>query len=371
MRRVIHVGVCICIFAIFLSDIGKSLNIEDATFTLALGIDLDQEGRLKYYAISPVFGREIKDKKETLYTTADSTRESRGEFDKKSPGLTIGSKVQIILIGKNLLKHRNWFSLLDVFYRDFKGTVSPIVIAVDGPVSEIFHYTPDNKPLISIFLKKLITTAKLRGELVHTNLQELHRQIFEKGVTPYIPTLKKNNKLTLIGTSLLHNDGTFCINLNSQETVLLQILQGENADYSFTFPVPTGQNSNITFKNRLSFSTQDVKTTIQTKYINKKFYFDIHITMELMMTEKLLSQDMKNGHEKLEKIVKKQLKRNFETLIKKLQVENLDPIGLGIHARAYQHTEYSHIKQPWEKKLSESKVCISVNVNINTMGGIK
>ncbi|PFE15273.1 Ger(x)C family spore germination protein [Bacillus cereus] len=370
MKRLVYIGLFLFLLIVLSSSIGK-LNMEDATFTLTYGIDVNQNNELEFYATSPVFGREIEVKKQILGVKSSTIRQSRKGFDQRSPGLSLGSKIQIILIGNKLLKDPNWFSLLDVFYRDFKGTVSPIVVVVDGPVSEIIYYTPKNQPRTTIFLKKLITTAKLRGETVNTNLQELHRQMYEKGATPYLSNIKKNQKIILNGSTLLTERGNYSTGLTVQETALLQILQGQKANYSLTLPIFTKEHNDSIVKNRISFTAQDIQTKIKTKYINGKFQFDIQVAMKMIVTEKLFPYDMRKNNKKLEDMVEQQLKIKFQNVIKKIQKDELDPIGLGLYARAHQYKEFTCIQDTWGETLSKANINITIKLKTNSMGAIK
>ncbi len=112
--------------------------IENLSVALILGLDLDEKNNLLVYMSSPVFSKEAKQKEEVFKVKPFSTRNSREKFDARVIGLTSGSKTQIFLLGKRLLKSENWFAYLDPFYRDPKNTVSSRIVAVDGPVSDIF-----------------------------------------------------------------------------------------------------------------------------------------------------------------------------------------------------------------------------------------
>ena len=95
-------------------------NVEDVSLTLVLGIDLDRNDNLLVYISSPVFNKEAKVKEETTGVKSATVRKSRDKFDATVMALTSGSKTQVILVGKRLLKRKNWENYLDPFYRDPK-----------------------------------------------------------------------------------------------------------------------------------------------------------------------------------------------------------------------------------------------------------
>ncbi|MDQ0201508.1 Ger(x)C family spore germination protein [Neobacillus ginsengisoli] len=367
------IGLFLLLFSLLIlpSAIVQPPYLEDTMFALAFGIDLNEENELVFYESSPIFNKEVKEKKELHEVRAKTIRQSRKEFDRRGTGTNVGSKVQVLLIGKRLLQDPNWFSLLDNSYRDTKATVNPRIIIVDGPVSGIMHFNPKNKPITSIYLRSLIDSSHGRGESIQTTLQDLHRQMFDKGLTPCIPKIKLGKEVIVTGSTLLNEKGTLSASLDSQETTLLQILQGDKADYIFTLPIIKGKEENTIYRNMLSFNAHSVKTKIHTGYRHGKFTFDIHINMYMELTERPSPFDMINNNDKLEQMVEEQLKMQFGQFIKKIQKHKIDPIGLGVYARAYQNKHYEQVRDHWGKALGEATINTSVDVTTRSMGAVK
>ena len=367
------IGLLLLLFSLIILPTGivQQPYLEDIAFTLAFGVDLNKENELVFYETSPVFGKEVKEKTERFDVKAKTIRQSRNEFDERSASMFVDSKLQVLLIGKRLLQNPNWLSLLDVFYRDSKATVNPRIMIVDGPVSEIMHFNPKDKPITSIYLRSLIDTSHVRGESVKTTLQNLHQQMFDKGITPSIPNIKMGKEIVLTGSTLLNEKGTYSTSLNSQETILLQILQGDKSDFYLTLPVIKGREENVIERNMLSFNAHNVKVKIHTGYSHDKFKFDIHVNMYMELMERLFPFDMRKNTDKLEQLVEEQLKMQLGDFIKKIQKNKIDPIGLGIYARAYQNRYYEQVQDQWGKALEEATINISVDVTTRSMGSIK
>lgn len=81
-------------------------NVEDVSLTLILGIDLDRNNNLLVYMSSPVFNKEAKVKEETTGVKSVTVRKSRDQFDATVMALTSGSKTQVILVGKRIMKQK-------------------------------------------------------------------------------------------------------------------------------------------------------------------------------------------------------------------------------------------------------------------------
>ncbi|MFC6605216.1 Ger(x)C family spore germination C-terminal domain-containing protein [Ectobacillus funiculus] len=178
-------------------------------------------------------------------------------------------------------------------------------------------------------------------------------------------------EVILTGSTLLNEKGTYSTSLNSQETTLLQILHGDKSDFYLTLPVIKGKEENAIERNMLSFNAHDVKVKIHPGYSHDKFRFDIHVNMYMEVMERLFPFDMRKNTDKLEQLVEEQLKMQLGDFIKKIQKNKIDPIGLGIYARAYQNRYYEQVQNHWGKALEEATINISVDVTTRSMGSIK
>ncbi|WHY01621.1 Ger(x)C family spore germination protein [Neobacillus sp. DY30] len=357
---------------VLLSSCGKKAPLEDLTLALILGIDLDDENNLVFYEINPVFSEGAKKGTESYEVKAKTIRESRRLFDSLTTGEVTAGKIQVLLVGKRVLQHGDWFPILDTVYRNPAFSMSTRVVTVDGPVKEVVFHNPEEKPQLSLHLKALIDKNYDRTRAVKGTLQELHREIYEKGTTPFISEVKKEKNIELTGISLLDDKGKYAQFLNVPESSLLLMLQNKKRhEITLTIPVlPNEKEKNIFHKNVISFAVNKVKTEIKSGYKQNKFRFDIKIKMTINIVERLFPEDkLNNGQltKKIEKVVKKQT----EDLIKKIQKKNIDPIGLGLYARAYQYTHYKKVENNWGQALADSDVNVSVKIDINTKGAVE
>ncbi|MFJ8238146.1 Ger(x)C family spore germination protein [Bacillus tropicus] len=360
---------CILLLVFMMAGCFDQTNVEDVSLTLILGIDLDRNDNLLVYISSPVFNKEAKIKEETTGVKSATVRKSRDQFDATVMALTAGSKTQIILVGKRLLKQKNWENYLDPFYRDPKNTVTARVVAVDGPVSDVIFYSPKNKPRLPIYLTKLVDTAFLRNITVKTTLQELYEQKADKGLTANITEVKKKNKIWVTGTALLDEKGKYKLTLKPDENKLLRILQqGTAGDLSFTVPIKI--NSNSQDKDLISFTAYGIEVKTKTRYDNH-FIFNVDVKMRIGITERLFSFNTRKDAAKLQKAIETKLEADFKQLIQKIQTAKIDPIGLGGYARTYTYSEWKKVQNNWNNELAKGDVNVKVKIKIGGMGTIK
>ncbi|MFE5318568.1 Ger(x)C family spore germination protein [Paenibacillus sp. NPDC056579] len=370
MRRV---GMIVCMLAaLVLTGCSDRLNVEDLTLSLMLGIDLDKDNQLVYFLSSPVFNKEAAIKSEEIAVHSETLYQARSKFDLTSTGLTIGGKIQVLLLGKSLLQHEDWFPLIDIVYRNAKVAVNARVVVVDGPVADIINFHPSDKPRLSLHILKLIDTADQRNITLKTTLQELHRQMFEKGVTPSMSEIKKEKAVEVMGTALLNERGKYVDKLMLQESALLKILQHKELDeMMFTIAIPEKDELDVIPDNKLTLTPSTVKTLIKPSYSQGRFRFDITVNILYSLTERLFPFNVKEERPKLERWINEQMEQQFHSIFDKMQKHRIDPVGLGLYARAYEYQHWKEVQDHWGDALADAVINIKVKTEIKSMGPIK
>jgi Ger(x)C family germination protein len=360
----------VCLFATACSD---QLYLENAATPLALGMDLDKNDKFHFYGTVPVFSKNIRKKSQEIAGTAESLRQSRSFQDAQTAGTIQGRNYQVILLGRRLLQHDDWFAMLDVLFRDARNTITDRMIAVDGSVTDVIYLNPPDQPLLPILLRGMVDTKTKRSETYSTTAQELHRQFFDKGVTPYIAEIKIVNKqVQLKGSALLDAKGKYAMSLNGQETILLNLLQKQaDPGFSLSYRLP-GKPIKPPFETDMfSFTGGKPKTKIMTGYENGKFKFDIHIKTKIGLSEHLFPFNVAQDAKSLEKQASALMEKQIEELIQKMQRHKVDPIGLGVYARAKRYKQYIKVEEDWPEAFSHAEVNVKVKLSISAMGPVK
>ncbi|NOU71041.1 Ger(x)C family spore germination protein [Paenibacillus sp. LMG 31458] len=372
-KRMLNV-IFIFLLVSFVPGCRDRLDLENSTNNLALGVDLDNEDNLLFYLHNPVYGRGIKNENLVLKVKSQTIRQARGKQDEQAPGVITGRKVQVMLIGKRILEHEDWFQMLDVFFRDMKNPLTPRIIAVNGPISDIMYLNPKDQPILPLMLRGMIDTKSAKSETVQTTLQNLHWQMVEKGVTPCISEIQldKAKRIMLTGAMLLDHKGKFKTSLDTEDTILLQILnKNAKQPVNLTLTIPGHEKSGPIHTDHVSILVQSMNTKVKTSYQQNKFRFDINIKMPVDLTELSFPFDVRKNGKELENSISKQVQKKFVNLIKKIQEQQIDPIGLGLNARAHEYRQYKKVEDHWGEALSKADIHISVKVNIRSMGPLK
>ncbi|WP_171684571.1 Ger(x)C family spore germination protein [Paenibacillus planticolens] len=375
MNKLLQYVLLLALLAI-LPGCSDRLDMENASIPLTLGLDLGQDNEPIMYSTFPVFNKNVKKKTQETEVRAPSFRQSRSKQDAHSAGVFSGKNYQVFLVGKRMLMQEDWFQMLDVLFRDPKNTVSNRVLVYDGPLEELIYLNPKDQPLLPILLRGMVDTKSSKAETVKTSVQELHRQIYEKGITPAISevSLDASKNIKLNGTALLNHKGKYVASLDVAETVLLRILQNKvEKSASITVTIPGETQKGPFHTDKISFSTDQTKTETKARTSSNKgkFRFDIYIRMKISLYEMLFPHDVEKNAPELEQKISEQMLKQFDSLIKKIQQNAIDPIGLGLHARAFEYEEYKRAKNDWGKALSDADIRVKLKVTVDAMGPVK
>lgn len=374
MKRAVT-GIVIIGCLLITSGCYDQMSLEDSSLTLMLGLDLDEKNNLIIFQQSPVFYKEAKEKSESIGVKVTSVRESRTKFDSIATGLTIGGKIQTILLGKRLIQQRkDWFQLLDVLIRDPKATVTPRMVLVDGPIGEIFDSKPRDKPRLSLHMRKLIDTASHRIITTSTTLQKLSWQMEEKGTTPSLSNVKMDkDQIRVTGTGLLHTDGSYGTSLGLQESTLLLILQKDaKGDISLSIPVaetlePTDPPDHV-----ITINVKKIKMKVKSRLDDQTgFAFDVDLKLAVDLTSRDFNLDIAKKQKQLEDAIASELQQEFTALVAKCQKNKVDPFGFGLYVRAYHYSAWKNVQNDWAAAFAKSKVTITPKVGLKLAGAKK
>ncbi|MBP1965376.1 Ger(x)C family spore germination protein [Paenibacillus aceris] len=349
------------------------MDVEMTSLGLMAGLDLNKADEMVVYIMKPVFSKEVKEKYQVYEVKARSLRESRKNLDIAS-GYVVGGKIQIYFIGKRLLEHGGWFPTLDVHFRDAKNTVNARVVEVDGEVADIFNTKLPYSARLSDHLVTLIDSSARRNEVTKTTLMQLDKQIFDRGITPYITSMKKEGEnIILQGTTLLDKKGKYVLTLENFEPELFNLMQKRmRGKTSLTVSIPKEKNNDdIIDTSLVSFDVLKVARDVETSFKENKYLFNIKLTFSVALTERFFPFDVRNNKDKLEKVIQEQLQKQFASLFKKCQERKVDPFGFGLYARAYQYQQWKQVEDHWGEAFSKADVRITVETKIKYMGPVK
>ncbi|MFD0588834.1 Ger(x)C family spore germination protein [Paenibacillus sp. GCM10027627] len=353
---------------LLLAGCSDRMELDQSSIVTITGIDLDESAHLTIQNMVLVFNEDAKSKELLLDAKSSSLRKSRLVTQSKSNGNMMIGKLQLILVSKKLLKKMDLFPQLDVAYRDAKVSNSAIIATCDCSIVRLLSTKLDAHPILTEFIRSLIVSGHNSDITVETTMQKFHYFRFEKGINAYISEIKlDNNEISIAGTALLKNDRKYATLLNKAESTLLLILQKD-------FKAPAIYSTNLTIDGEKMVMSSDIikaSPKIKTAFADDRFQFNIDLPIDLQITELTDDADAVNDRVKIEQLVKEQVDKELSALIRKLQKNKTDPIGLGLYARAFQYKHWKNVQDDWSQAFSEAEITIVPKVTIKRYGVIK
>ncbi len=352
------------------SGCGRRMYLENRQIILMSGVDLRSDQQLTVFTSTPVFSVEAKQKYNISETTADTLRQARSKLDAMSTGPLASGKIQTLLVGKKLLQRADILHYLDVFMRDPKSEINANIVAVDGPVKEIMHANMKDKGRPGVVLKEQTEAAYASRTAVKTIMQEFHQQLLDPRRTPSLTEIKLDgNEIVVTGTALLSKKGTYVTSLNNEESALLMLLQQRKGQpFPFTLHVPPQKIKAEQQMAYISLEIGHTKYDIKTRHENNRFAFDIRMDIDMNMTERLFEYDLEKDKKRLEQALEQELQKKCDALIAKIQKHRIDPIGLGVYAKAFHYGFWKKVENDWGQALAEAKVRVMPKVTIKSSG---
>lgn len=371
MKRCLH---CLCVLAlILLPGCADRAYLEEQQILLVLGMDMERDDTLVVYASSPVFSQEAQKKYNITSSDTKSFRQSRKILDSMSIGNIGAGKVQNFLIGKRLLEKRDAFHYLDSFFRDPKNEINGNVLVVNGNVRDIMNMNMKDKGRLGVVLREQVDNTYDNRQTVATTLQQFHRQINDPGLTPHMPQIRAGkNEIIVEGTALLSRKGRYVSSLNAEESSLLLLLQNDTGGtIPLTLVLPSKELRVQPEILRVTIGISKANPQISAKFKRNRFVFDIKMNVSMSIRERPFAFDTEKKVKLLERAIQKQLKRELDVLVKKLQKHKVDPIGLGTYAQVQQYNKWKKVQKNWGEAFSKADVNISLKAKILSFGIVK
>lgn len=165
---------------------------------------------------------------------------------------------------------------------------------------------------------------------------------------------------------MLNKEGKYVGKLDIQQTSLLLLLKKQsNKELTISLPLKAiAEDGGIFHKNELSMDVLRAKVKIKTSYQQDRFHFDYHIRMNISVVERLFP----NPDDGIREMIEDELEQQFTRLIQQIQDKKIDPIGLGVYARAFEYDQYKKVEDNWGEALAKAKIDVNVDIDIKSMG---
>jgi len=338
--------------------------LDDLTLVLTIGLD-EKDGKIIVYSVSPVFNKEAKNIYEVIRTSGVTLRDNRFKANAFASGKIVGGKTQNVVVSKRIAKNHDMFSYLDVLYRDPKNSTTANFIVFDGPLKNLMYIRLDDKPRLSVAIRDVLLTAHKGKQTTKMDLLQFRRLSIDRAQTPFAPMMKVyKGDLVAGGIALFNEQRKYVGALFQKESPYFAILQKQiKPSTSLTLPIKK-QNKQTEF---VSISIEHGHFSYKPSFQHGMFRFDVRIKLRAVLTEATAYIDMKKDKQKIEQLLAKEIQKQLESIVRKMQKYEVDPIGFGLYARAYEYKTFKKQKS-WAKAFAKADINIRPTVEIINYG---
>ncbi|MFS0839830.1 Ger(x)C family spore germination protein [Paenibacillus sp. 1P03SA] len=340
-------------------------DIDKRIFVISMGIDKvdDQENKLRVslkLAIpqgNPKEGTEQFDViVEETKTVADAVRKAKSKVDKE---LDFGH-MKVFLIGEKMARDDiyqiiNW----GVRRRDIQLVT---LLAIAKPTAyDVQKVKPLSERIPSNALILALSKSGTESPYIVTEyLFDYQRRLEERGIDPILPIVKAEGDHFIIDQLALMKKHRIGVELNPNETKLYNLLTTKNLKTNMS-----GKSDGILYELNLENSRATYKITgkpgeepLLTYRIRIKGTLEENESQE-KMTRPVL--------DRLEEATEKEINEQVERFLRKLQKQETDPIGFGLHYMSRRWNNASEWED-WQKIYPELKFKVDTHVRIHSAG---
>ncbi len=372
-----------------------SKEIDTKAFVLAVGIDTiegKESGQKETETIKgvpdrftvtfelPLFSQQLAagetEKFWMLSTRGASIIEAIRNSDLRSDRVLTFGHLKVVAISEEMAR-KGLFPILDFFHREPVVPRKTNIIITEGKAGDAISIIPYQEQLYGIYQEDLLesersslprTAHQLRQTFI--NLNKMLYGVKEKR-NAFIPYVKKSkdNKETIISGLAIIKDGKMVGKLSNAESYALALLLNLTND-RVTIIAPS-----LIFPGcDLVFEAHD--THSQLKYLGDKenISFGYHVNVDGYFAEcpsSLIKEETGKDIDAINKSVEKQLKQDIERTIKKMQVLNVDLLGLDSYLFQKHPKVWKQVAANWDELFPEADIDVQVTVHTRHLGTSK
>ncbi|WP_407272799.1 Ger(x)C family spore germination protein [Radiobacillus sp. PE A8.2] len=361
---------CIVVLVIFLTGCSDQRIVEQAGFINALGLDLfnkeeyEKNRTLHVTASIPQVDPDAQKKREVISTDAKIDKEAMLNLARKTNRIIASGKIKVILFGKDLAEY-GIREDIDTFARDPIFGRQIKIAVVEGTASEIMKPDFPEKPRSSIYIDELLEKETKMNSIPEATLFQFQRDINDKGRDPSAPILKLVEQEVMVDGIALFRDDQYVTKLEPYLSRYFFFLNGDFSAGSINLKFEEeGKNEPV----QLMFSSLKNARDISATYNNKDdITVDIVVRVEGSPLEYNGSKDLSKPEDQkfLEQKIEQHVKKVSDDIIKMLQDNKVDSLGLGRYVR----NKMSF--QEWEQMNWYDEVYPNVKVNVDVQAKVK
>ena len=352
--------ILIFIVCSFLAGCWDERLYKDITIVPVIGYD-GEPGKWKGYFVHAVVANPDSISFETVEGTGVSIEEARLDANRKTSEALDPSQVLAVLLTEEAVK-TNLMETFDIAYRMPRTRLSSRFVVVEGDLAPYMEKTEYLGKLLPDYYDENLKTAVINSVIPDEDIQLAARMLLDEGIDLQLPYMKMSETTGAPGVEgvALFSDKVFSGHtLDAKESTIVQILKKKPGNYTmFTY---VWEKEDKKYPITVGLVRYSKKWDIEDNKIDAKY------KMKLSINEFAYNHlDKEKTRNELEEFLSKELTKDFNKVIKKLQEAKSDPVGFGRPVRAF----HPHIwnKGKWQDTFSEIDINVKVETEITRTG---
>ncbi|MBH0164848.1 Ger(x)C family spore germination protein [Fictibacillus sp. 7GRE50] len=337
-------------------------NTNEISIIQGVGFDLTSDKKLLGTIVYPEYKVDETSTIEILKAEGETVQETidRSQNEVQYPLVT--GQLRIALFGQKLAE-KGLFPFIDTINRtpEIANTIQLAII--EGEASELLSIKKYGKENIALYLSDMIIQNAKIGELPTSDLSIFSYNYHNDGNDPYLPLLKKEkDKIKINGVGLFKDD-QLITTLPIKDVFTLKMLVERFKMGTHQYKI--NENEFVVINNIKSTPHYKVK-------INKGTpEFNIQIKMGARVQEYRGNRPLTANQNKVKELqmqITRKIEQDAARIIKLLQNNGVDPIGLGSKYEA--HYRDFDLKK-WEEQYPDVKVKVNVDLEVIHTGVVE
>ncbi|MFV8828432.1 Ger(x)C family spore germination protein [Alkalihalobacterium sp. APHAB7] len=268
-----------------------------------------------------------------------------------------------VYIFSNTIAKKGIEHLADALYRN-PDVPNRVQLAVSvGKAKDIFTTVDENEDRVGVFIPDLIDHVQQRV-IPPSNLHLFLYSMYNDGRDAYLPLIKGEDELNVIGTALFDHD-KYVAEINLQESYMLRYLtmRGKHGMQQHLV-THEGEDLVVAVENVTSSYRVKMENTGQIP----KFIYHVNVKGEITDSSERINIEDPGFIEELEKKMEEEKAETAQKLITKFKELKIDPLGLG---EQYRSRTRNWQPEKWEEMYQDIEVEFKFNVRIVHSGAIE
>ncbi|WP_172460206.1 Ger(x)C family spore germination protein [Priestia endophytica] len=352
---------------LFLVGCGDSQNLEDVSLLVGSGIDAGKKGEvhLTQQIIIPSGGggsEATRPSYKNYYTKGDTIQESIRDIALKTSPV-MSNHQRVLIFSKNALDKHPLDVWINEYIRDDNTRRSALVFVTRESAKKILS-TGSKEDIPSNKIFEIANNKRSSNKILEPiTLGQVSAKLQSDGSFAVQDLKIKDGELSLDGVEVI-DDGKPIGHMTPKDVSHLNWLIGD----------VQGGVVPATYKGEpISFEIfHMVRKEIKTKIKNGKLHFDISLECKGRIAENWYRKEnsfKKRDLEEMERAIEKQVKKDVEDIIHKLQTKYKTGVAGLYQYVQIQHPKYwkKHSKE-WGKEFSEAEINYDVNIEVIDFG---